>query len=209
MGFILLCILIAVAIYVGIWARPSVQTNIGSNSAENQSNSAVEETDASTEDECTNADGQPLPTVENPCMADAISARAAALSSDTDLPNQLTDDQLDDEPGVRKISCHELIGGQPNADQTIFALRGNDLYKNDFRISSTSLIKLSSGPDEHGEMEQSFAKHEVHDDVLVRTVFTKTGSGPLKLVFSERYDFSNQIVFDPTDGDDTCHHNRR
>jgi hypothetical protein len=34
--------------------------------------------------ECLDAEGQPLPTVNNPCMADATSARAAALSAEAE-----------------------------------------------------------------------------------------------------------------------------
>lgn len=110
----------------------------------------------------------------------------------------------------RSISCHELIGGKPSPEPTIYELDGTGLYvrppDGGKRLISSEgkLVPLGRSEGDEGA-EESFAYHTVQGNVLTRTVlWQRVGEAP-RIAFVERYNFMQQTVLD-TDGTNSCYH---
>lgn len=108
------------------------------------------------------------------------------------------------------ITCHELIGGKPSPEPTIYELDGTDFYSSSperakrLISSEDKLVPLGRTEDDEGPQD-AFASHTLQGDLLTRTVlWQRVGRAP-RTAFVERYNFRKQTVLD-SDGTDSCYH---
>ena len=113
-----------------------------------------------------------------------------------------------------RMTCHELLQGVPMKEPIIYEVVGPNLFRthidgqrliisasNDRRYLSTSRIK--------GVDVLSYASHTVRAGVLDRQVFESRRGGPMRLRFTERFDFNAQRYTSSFSSGDQCHHDGR
>lgn len=109
-----------------------------------------------------------------------------------------------------KLVCHELIGGEPSDDPTIYQLDGRTLYSislGEKRVISLEgeMLNLSTTTGDEGT-EESFATHSRNGNIVTRTIFWQRPGEAKRVGGVDRFDFGRQTVVDTSSGEDTCHH---
>lgn len=114
-----------------------------------------------------------------------------------------------------RMTCHELLGGVPMKEPVVYEVDGPNLFRTSVDgervIISSSLDRryLGTAHDKRGDL-LSYATHRLRGQVLERQVFDKRRGRPMRLAFSERFDFGAQRYTSSFDGArDQCHHDGR
>ena len=110
-----------------------------------------------------------------------------------------------------RMTCHELLQGQPMRDATVYQLVGNTLY----RDGTTGRVAISREgrrldlgfTRDRGVVTRSYASHVRRGTTVRRTVFWQVGRGPVRPQFTETFDFARQRVTGMDGPRDTCNHN--
>lgn len=98
------------------------------------------------------------------------------------------------------MRCHEMIGGVPSPDETLYRLVGFELYRDDVLISREGTpVRLSVG---NGESRSGV--HRLDGNTLVRSVLIERRGRAPRRMMTERFDFEAQTIRDAA-GRDSCH----
>lgn len=107
-----------------------------------------------------------------------------------------------------------MVGGVPSPQPTEFEVGGRDLYS--VQGAVRTLISTEGKPvflrkvlEQDGTTTEAFASHRVNGSTLDRTVYWKPAGGPMKVAFTEHYDFKAGTIADSGDRRDFCHANGR
>ena len=108
------------------------------------------------------------------------------------------------------LDCHLLYRGVPMKEPTTYQVIGKELYGVNgplrTRLSEEGTpVMLGKAKEADGTVVKSFASHRLNGTTLERTVYWKKGSAPMKLAFTETYDFRARTVTSSTDRADFCH----
>lgn len=108
------------------------------------------------------------------------------------------------------LDCHLLFRGVPMKEPTTYQVIGKELYGVNgplrTRLSEEGApVTLGKAREADGTVVESFASHRLNGTTLERTVYWKKGSAPMKLAFTETYDFKARTVTSSTDRADFCH----
>ena len=109
-----------------------------------------------------------------------------------------------------RMTCHELLQGQPSRDATVYQLIGDTLYRDGptgrLAISREGRrIALGMARD-RGVVTRSYASHVRRGTTVRRTVFWQVGRGAVRPRFTETFDFARQRVTGLGGPEDSCHH---
>lgn len=108
------------------------------------------------------------------------------------------------------LDCHLLYRGVPMKEPTTYQVIGKELYGVSgpirTRLSEDGTpVTLGNSRESDGTVVESYASHRLNGTTLVRTVYWKKGSAPMKPAFTETYDFKARTVTSSTDRADFCH----
>ena len=119
------------------------------------------------------------------------------------------------QPARLSMTCHELLGGTPMKDPILYEVVGPNLFRTSVEgeriiISSAADRRYLSTTRDKGVETLSYATHTLRGQVLDRQVFNKRRDGPMRLAFTERFDFGAQRYTSSFSGQrDQCHHDGR